>query len=163
MAKGWAVNLAMTWRDGKKKRRKIVRIFVTFIKFLNAYLDIKLSVWRPSLSLIGWLASLAVSLNDALRCILTVWIYRETFKNCLVRRKETICFSQSNFNWVSEVIRDWLVFTLLCYVIGLGNSRHFLNQSDSPLKPIASFACSYFKFSLAPRHISFAMIGCCDC
>ena len=64
---------------------------------------------------------------------------------------------------MSKVIRDWLVFTLLCYVIGLGNSRHFLNQSDSLLKPIASFACSYFKFSLAPRHISFAMIGCCDC
>ena len=42
-AKGRAVNLAMTWRDGKK-RRKIVRIFVAFIKFLNAYLDIKLSV-----------------------------------------------------------------------------------------------------------------------
>ena len=64
---------------------------------------------------------------------------------------------------MSKVIRDWLVFTLLCYVIGLGNSRYFLNQSDSPLKPIASFACSYFKFSLAPRDISFAMIGCCDC
>ena len=38
-----AVNLAMTWRDGKKQGERL-SIFVAFIKFLNAYLNIKLSV-----------------------------------------------------------------------------------------------------------------------
>ena len=40
---GGAVNLAMTWRDGKKQGERL-SIFVAFIKFLNAYLNIKLSV-----------------------------------------------------------------------------------------------------------------------
>ena len=40
---GRAVNLAMTWRDGKKQGERL-SIFVAFIKFLNAYLNIKLSV-----------------------------------------------------------------------------------------------------------------------
>ena len=42
-AKGRAVNLAMTWRDGKKQGERL-SIFVAFIKFLNAYLNIELSV-----------------------------------------------------------------------------------------------------------------------
>ena len=41
--KGRAVNHAMTWRDGKKQGERL-SIFVAFIKFLNAYLNIKLSV-----------------------------------------------------------------------------------------------------------------------
>ena len=40
---GRAVNLAITWRDGKKQGERL-SIFVAFIKFLNAYLNIKLSV-----------------------------------------------------------------------------------------------------------------------
>ena len=48
-------------------------------------------------------------------------------------------------------------------MIGLGNSRQFLNQSDSKLKSTASFACFYFEFSLAPRDIFLAMIGCRGC
>ena len=40
---GRAVNLAMTWRDGKKQGERL-SIFVAFIKFLNAYLNIELSV-----------------------------------------------------------------------------------------------------------------------
>ena len=48
---------------------------------------------------------------------------------------------------------------LVCYVIGLGNSRYFLNQSDLQLKSNASFACFYFEFSLALRDIFLAMIG----
>ena len=48
---------------------------------------------------------------------------------------------------------------LVCYVIGLGNSRYFLNQSDLQLKSTASFACFYFEFSLAPRDIFLAKIG----
>ena len=40
---GRAVNLAMTWRDGKKQGERL-SIFVAFIKFLNAYLNITLSV-----------------------------------------------------------------------------------------------------------------------
>lgn len=52
---------------------------------------------------------------------------------------------------------------MFCYVVGLGNSRHFLNQSDLQLKSTASFACFYFEFSWAPRDIFLAMIGCRGC
>ena len=34
------------------------------------------------------------------------------------------------FSIVSKEIRHWIAFALLCSVIGLENSRHFLNQSD---------------------------------
>ena len=39
------------------------------------------------------------------------------------------------FIWVSKVIRDCLAFPLFPSMIGLENSHHFLNQSDSKLKP----------------------------
>ena len=47
------------------------------------------------------------------------------------------------FNWVSKVIRDCIGFALLCSVIGLENSRHLLNQSDTKLKPIATWLLAF--------------------
>ena len=54
-------------------------------------------------------------------------------------------------------------FALLRYVIGAENSRHFLDQSDLKLKPIAiwspafsrfkPFALVYFKLSLAAQYV----------
>ena len=38
--------------------------------------------------------------------------------------------------WVMKVILDCCGFALLRSVIGPENSRHFLNQSDTKLKPI---------------------------
>ena len=37
---------------------------------------------------------------------------------------------------MSKEIRDYFVFALLRYVVGLENSRHFLNQSDAKLQQI---------------------------
>ena len=47
------------------------------------------------------------------------------------------------FNWVSKVLRDCIGFALLCSVIGLEISRHFLNQSDAKLKPIAPWSLAF--------------------
>ena len=47
------------------------------------------------------------------------------------------------FNWVSKVIRDCIGFALLCSVIGLENSRHLLSQSDTKLKPIATWLLAF--------------------
>ena len=43
------------------------------------------------------------------------------------------------FNLVLKVIRDCIGFALMCSVIGLENSRHLLSQSDTKLKPIATW------------------------
>ena len=42
------------------------------------------------------------------------------------------------FTWVSKVVCVYFGFALLRLVIGLKNSRHFLNQSEVKLKPITS-------------------------
>ena len=44
---------------------------------------------------------------------------------------------------MSKVIRDCIGFVLLRSVIGLENSRHFLNQSDAKLKPIATWSLAF--------------------
>ena len=42
------------------------------------------------------------------------------------------------FNLVSNIIPGCFGFALFLFVIGPENSRHFLNQSDATLKPIAT-------------------------
>ena len=44
---------------------------------------------------------------------------------------------------MSKVIRDCIGFALLCPVSGLENSRHLLNQSDTKLKPIATWLLAF--------------------
>ena len=44
---------------------------------------------------------------------------------------------------VSKVIRDCFGFASLSSVIGLESSRHPLNQSDSKLKPIATWSLAF--------------------
>ena len=70
---------------------------------------------------------------------------------------------------MSKEIRDYFVFALLRYVVGLENSRHFLNQSAAKLQPITRFkqvVCLSVFFSLSSdwliKVISFLLIGCCD-
>ena len=46
----------------------------------------------------------------------------------------------SNFQLSVEGIRDCIVFASLRCVIGPENSRHFLIQSDSKLKPTATWS-----------------------
>ena len=52
-------------------------------------------------------------------------------------------FNRATFNWVSKVIRDRFSFALRCCVIGPGNSRHSLNQSDAKLKPIMTWSPAF--------------------
>ena len=77
------------------------------------------------------------------------------------------------FKWVSKVIRDCIGCPFLCSVIGLGNSRHTLNQSDAKLKPIPiwspAFSCAlgWLVVRTLSSHwvldlFSFLLIGCCD-
>ena len=77
------------------------------------------------------------------------------------------------FKWVSKVIRDCIGCPFLCSVIGLGNSRHTLNQSDAKLKPIPiwspafSRALGWLVVRTLSSHwvldlFSFLLIGCCD-
>ena len=47
------------------------------------------------------------------------------------------------FNLVLKVIRDCIGFVLLCSVSGLENSRHLLSQSDTKLKPIATWLLAF--------------------
>ena len=72
-------------------------------------------------------------------------------------------------NWVMKVTLDCCGFALLRSVIGPENSRHFLNQSDTKLKPelvarvfprFAQSACLYFEFSLKIKGIFLLVIGC---
>ena len=77
------------------------------------------------------------------------------------------------FKWVSKVIRDYIGCPFLCSVIGLGNSRHTLNQSDAKLKaipiwsPTFSRALGWLVVRTLSSHwvlelFSFLLIGCCD-
>ena len=77
------------------------------------------------------------------------------------------------FKWVSKVIRDCIGCPFLCSVIGLGNSRHTLNQSDAKLKPIPiwspafSRALGWLVVRTLSSHwvlelFSFLLIGFCD-
>ena len=77
------------------------------------------------------------------------------------------------FKWVSKVIRDCIGCPFLCSMIGLGNSRHTLNQSDAKLKPIPiwspafSRALGWLVVRTLSSHwvlelFSFLLIGCCD-
>ena len=52
------------------------------------------------------------------------------------------------FNLVSAVIQDCFGFALRRYVIGSENSRHFLDQSDSKLKPKATRPRKFSRGSL---------------
>ena len=47
------------------------------------------------------------------------------------------------FSWASKAIRDFFDFALLRWDINPENSRHFLNQSDSWLKPIAAWLLAF--------------------
>ena len=78
------------------------------------------------------------------------------------------------FNWVSKVIRDCIGFTLLRSVIGLEISRHFFDQSDAKLKPIATWSLAFSRalrrllvFALSSHWLLgifplFWLHGCCD-
>ena len=48
---------------------------------------------------------------------------------------------------MSKVIRDFIGFDSLRSVIGLENSRHLLNQSDSKLKPIVTWSLAVSRAS----------------
>ena len=48
---------------------------------------------------------------------------------------------------MSKVIRICFGFTLLCSVIGLKISRHFLNQSEVKPKPIAAHSYAFSRAS----------------
>ena len=74
---------------------------------------------------------------------------------------------------MSKVIRDCIGFALLRSVIGLENSRHFLNQSDARLKPIATWSlalprarCRLLVFASSSDWLfvifPFVLIGRCD-
>lgn len=82
-------------------------------------------------------------------------------------------FNRATFNWVSKVIRDRFSFALRCCVIGPGNSRHSLNQSDAKLKPITTWSVEFSRaldilvgFILSShwlfRVFSFLLIGHCN-
>ena len=49
----------------------------------------------------------------------------------------------SNFDWVSNVIRDCCVCALLCSMIGPENLRHSLNQLDAELLPIIAWSSAF--------------------
>ena len=68
------------------------------------------------------------------------------------------------FNLVSTVIQDCFGFALRRYVIGLKNSRHFLDQSDSKLKPKATRPRKFSRGSLVfyfEINLSLVPIGRC--
>ena len=77
------------------------------------------------------------------------------------------------FNLVLKVIRDCIGFALLCSVSGLENSRHLLSQSDTKLKPIATWLLAFSRAKgrlhaftsishWLPVIFSFVLIGSCD-
>ena len=51
------------------------------------------------------------------------------------------------FNRVSEVIWDCCKFAFFRFMIGPENLHHFLNQSDSKLKPIATWSPAFSRAS----------------
>ena len=51
------------------------------------------------------------------------------------------------FNRVSEVILDCCKFAFFHFMIGPENLHHFLNQSDSKLKPIATWSPAFSRAS----------------
>ena len=67
----------------------------------------------------------------------------ETVKVFLFEKKKSFSVVRAIFNWVSKIIRDCISFALLCFVIGLENSRHPLSQSDAKLKPIAIWSRAF--------------------
>ena len=77
------------------------------------------------------------------------------------------------FNLMSKVMRDYIVFALLCSVTGPENLRQSLNQSDVRLRPIMTISPAFsraqgrmavFKLSsYRPLHVfSFLSIDRCD-
>ena len=66
---------------------------------------------------------------------------KTTMTSCAVHKE--LFFNRATFNWVSKVIRDRFSFALRCCVIGPGNSRHSLNQSDAKLKPIMTWSPAF--------------------
>ena len=84
------------------------------------------------------------------------------------RKKESSSLHREIFYWTSKVIWNCPSFASLRYVIGPESSGHFLNQSDSKLKPIAVSSQSRFpallaELPLAPGDIFLVVIGCFDC
>ena len=64
--------------------------------------------------------------------------------------------SESFVNWVSKVIRYCFGSALLRFVIGGENLNHFLNQSNTKLKPIAliQFFLNLFFFVNSPINVA---------
>ena len=54
-----------------------------------------------------------------------------------------VSFIRAVSNWVSKVMLGCFGFALLRYVIGPGNSRHNLNQSNVNLKPITTWSLAF--------------------
>ena len=100
--------------------------------------------------------------------ILCSWTANYMALNCL--RK--FCFPKQFFRMLRE-IWEFSGLALLGCVISVENSGHFLNQSESKLKPIATFSLAFsrassillvfthFDFSLVPPDIFLTVIGCC--
>ena len=72
---------------------------------------------------------------------------------------------------MSKAIRDYFGFALFLQVIGPKDSHHFLDQSDSKLKPFATWTPAFSRASgsllvftsSSPGDIVLTMTGCCDC
>ena len=62
---------------------------------------------------------------------------------------------------MAKVIRNCIGFHLLRSVIGLKNTRHFLNQSDAKLLPITTWLPAFAQAlgSLSLKVIFFLLIG----
>ena len=70
-----------------------------------------------------------------------------------------IFYNWENFIWLSKAKRNCLVFVLLCFVIGLQNTRHCLNQSDAKPTPIAPWSPALQSRALVfPRFPPFACL-----
>ena len=67
------------------------------------------------------------------------------------------------FIWVSKVTRNCFGFPLLRSVIGLKNSRHLLNQSNTKPKPIATWSHAFFPRLASVTYLLRVLIGslCC--
>ena len=98
-------------------------------------------------------------------------IFDSSFEACeslKKRKRKSSCVNREIFNGASKVIRNCPGFASLRYVIGPESSGHFLNQSDSKLKPIAVSSHSRFpallaELPMAPGDIFLVVIGCFDC
>ena len=58
-----------------------------------------------------------------------------------------LCYDRAIFNSVSKVIQDCFGFALFRYMIGPENLRHFLNQSDSKVWPVATWSLTFSRAS----------------